>query len=738
MTHHSGRILTILLTACLCIIGGCRRAYGHGVPASTYYVANDGNDGWSGTLPAPNQQHTDGPFKTLARAQQAVELAKNGATSPITVEVRRGTYYLEAPLSFTAKDSGTSALPITWEGYPGDPQPVISGGQRLTGWKNAAGNLWTLTLPSTFQNFEALYYNNERRLRPRTTRSYLNLNPVIVSSSQTNCTEPFEGGYRCADRFSFHPGDLASSYHDITDVEIISFEDWTVSRMRLQSVDTTGDIAYLTGLVASGNYFGFLPGHRYLVENTLENLTQPGQWYLDRGTSPWTLSYLAKYGEDPNSDAVIVPQQTQLLVAKGLEYVTFQNLTFAHDDYTVPAAGHSGETGETGVPAAVSFTDSSDITMSGVSIAHTQEWALEFVGTAEPGQGNTVTASLFYDLGTGGIRLGQLPRQHDTDSTVAQNNDVDNSMIFGGGRFLPSGQGTGIWMGSSHNNTLTHNDVHDFYTGAIELGQSPRGDTAYTHDNVIEYNALYELGQGVTSDMGCVHASSGNNAGNQILNNVCHDVIHDQSGTGYGGDGIYIDNSTDNVTVENNLVYRLSDSALFVNDGAAGDTITNNIFSLGREGMLRRGTTEGAGSFIATHNIFYYDIGALQKVPANWSCTTYCMQQFSMDYHTYWNSLGTAPVFVTTVPGNPNEVSGQYTLAEWQTATSEDVHSQNSNPGFVDPVYPADDYSFTGQPPSGFVPFSTSDVGPTVPLHVPPTPMTVAFPLQLLNRLTGF
>ena len=731
------------LTAVICFSGLTVAASAHGsevrnVPASTYYVATDGDDSFAGTLPATNKQGTNGPFRTLTRAQQAVRFAKGSVQGPITVEIRGGTYFLAAPLTFSSDDSGSASQEITWEGYPGDTQPVISSGQLLTGWRSLPGNLWMLTLPASFQNFEALYYDDVRRFRPVTTSTYLTLNPVLVSAPQTNCDEPWGSEYRCSDRFFYQPGNLAASYHDLSDVEIVSFEDWTVSRMRLKSVNPSQHIAYLTGNVQTGIYYGFLSGHRYLVQNVEEQLTTPGQWYLDRATSSWTLYYLANPGENPNRDTVIVPQQPQVLVASGLQYVTFAHVTFSHDNYTIPPQGHAGLAGETGVPAAVSFNSCSNLVLNGVTIDHTQGWGLEFEGTAVAGQGNTVTASLLYDLGTGGVRLGQLSGRTDTDSNVAQYNNINNSMIFSGGRFLPGGEDTAIWIGSSHHNTLANNAIYDFYTGAIELGASPRGKTTFTHDNLIEYNLLYNLGLGVTSDMGCIHAASADNTGNQIVNNVCHDVTNDQSPVGYGGNGIYLDTSTQNVLVKNNLVYRLSDTAFFGNDSSDSNTVTNNIFAYGRVGMLRRGTTGGAGSFTATNNIYYYDIGALQTLPSNWSCGNYCTQQFTMDRNTYWVSTGAPTEFVTTVPGNPNEVDETYDLAGWQAAENEDLHSQNADPGFKDPVYPSDDYTFAGSPPPGFVPFSTDGVGPTVPLNPPPSPVPEAFPLQLLDPLTGF
>jgi len=708
--------------------------------SSVYYVATDGSDSYSGTLPSPNQSKTDGPFLTLERAQQAVRAAKGNVLGPISVEIRGGTYYLSGLLSFTRADSGTAQQPITWEGLPGDPQPLISGGQRLTGWKRVGRETWTLQLPASFQNFEALYVNGERLFRPMTSSTYLTLNPVILSEPEPpNCTTQYLTGYRCSDRFSFRAGDLPSTPHDINDVEVVSFENWTVSRMRLQSIDPVQNIAYLSGGVSTGQYFGFMPGHRYLAQNVAENFGLPGQWYLDRAATPWELKLQTRGPADnPNTAVVIAPQQLQLLIAHNLQYVTFKHLAFSHDNYTIPAQGHPGTSGETTTPAALSFSQCSEVALNGVTIAHTQGWGIEFTGTALPGVGNTITSSLLYDLGTGGVRVGQLPARNDSDLNVAQYNTVSNDVIFGAGRFLPGGEGTGVWIGSSHHNVISHNDMHDFYNGPIELGQSPDGSTTYTHDNLIDHNLLYDLGQGVTSDMGCVHVASSNNTGNEIVNNVCHDVTHDPAG--YGGNGIYLDSNSQNLEVKNNLVYRVSDTGFFVNTNTLANVIENNIFAFAGQGMMRRGPVSPGGSFTATHNIFLYDIAAIQRIPGDWACEGNCTGAFDLDSNIYWNAKGASAIFVTTMSGNSNRVAGQYGLAQWASEFGEDVHSANENPGFTNPTYPSDNFTFQNGSPAqamGFEAFPTTDVGPIAPaskLAIVPA----AFPRQLLNPITGF
>ena len=100
------------------------------------YVASNGNDRWSGHLAAPNASRTDGPFATPQRAQQEVHaLRKGGDREHLTVSLRGGTYYLKTPLILTPDDSGPSAQAITlYAAMPGE-KPVLSGGERITGWK---------------------------------------------------------------------------------------------------------------------------------------------------------------------------------------------------------------------------------------------------------------------------------------------------------------------------------------------------------------------------------------------------------------------------------------------------------------------------------------------------------------------------------------------------------------------------------------------------------------------------
>src|SRR5581483_4798340 len=324
-------------------------------------------------------------------------------------------------------------------------------------------------------------------------------------------------------------------------------------------------------------------------------------------------------------------------------------------------------------------------------------------------------------------------------------------LITAGGRTQPTGIGTGIWLGNAHHNTITHNEVSDFYSGAIGVGFTFGivNGIGLAHDNVISYNRVYKLGQGVTSDMGGIYLATSATTGNQVLNNVVHDVVHDwQDADGYGGHGIYFDQGTSNVTARNNLVYRTSSASVFNNlpDHSSNaypqnNLIDNNIFAFGTPHLIQRGG-DNPSSFSFTHNIAYFNPAVSQG--GHWSCYDVggtgnpvpCNTRFFFDNNVYWNASGKSLIFqTTTLTGAQN----RYAFSDWQ-GLGEDTHSLNSDPEFTSPGYPADDYSLlTGSPALkiGFVPFDSNQAGRTnmqfQSFSSVPSSMAPAFPLQVMS-----
>jgi len=109
-------VLCIVVPSLVLVLGAacCRPLPGGkalGPRPNTWYVATDGNDAWSGTLPAPSRDHADGPFATLPRARDELRRrrAAGGLPTGATVLVRKGTYFLAEPLVLAPSVSGSSS-----------------------------------------------------------------------------------------------------------------------------------------------------------------------------------------------------------------------------------------------------------------------------------------------------------------------------------------------------------------------------------------------------------------------------------------------------------------------------------------------------------------------------------------------------------------------------------------------------------------------------------------------------
>lgn len=796
--------------------------------SGTLYIAPNGNDAWSGTLPTPNAANTDGPFATFDRTRAAVQAIVKSGAKPVTVQFRSGTYFVSKTEEFTAADSGSANAQITYENYPSE-SPIISGGVRVQNWKNTGGNQWTATLPASTQYFENLFYNGVRRLRPRLggyLGTYLRFgDTVYVNAPQPPAAAPSpncsvyvkDSGWECFDRFHYNPSDpISAQWHNLApaagnlcnqpagnsalagDIEVLVWEQFSTSKLRISCVDTTNHIVYLTGPTPFSQnrpqFDGFNTGDRYLVENVRDALTQPGQWFLDRSTTPWTLTYLANPGEDPNKDTVIIPQVPQLLVASNLQYVTFKGLTFEHDNYTVPAAGDKSSELEPDVSAAVSFQNSQYITFDSGIVTQTSGTGLEFISctnsTASPSycvsdNANGVTAndviqnSALYDIGVQGIRIGEPYIKTDTDANVPQSITVQNNVVEGYGRTIPASFGIG--QGNGHNNLYTHNDVYDGYHTAISISEAG-SDIAKPNgignaNNTISFNDVYNLFQGIMNDGGAIRIEAGNNAytapGNKILNNKIHDVSDASAldSNGYGGNGIYLDNQTGLVDVENNLVYRVSANDVYSAQGPAASNeaniVKNNILAYGRQAMVsidapyQNGTPKNAiQNLIVTNNLFYFDRNDASS--PDFSVQGGCLYAGGFPYPQFqeWNSnmyWRTDGGFANddkafAVQPNPalkdknapcadgekkNELTF-YPFAQWQQKVNEDLQSVIQNPGFTNPAYPNDDYSLPkGSPGVGFVVFDLNQMGRSNPV-IKPTTIPETFPTKPFNPATDY
>ncbi|MHB0998116.1 MAG: beta-N-acetylglucosaminidase domain-containing protein [Armatimonadota bacterium] len=676
-------------------------------PEADFYVAVNGSDKWTGRISAPLKDGTDGPFATIKRAQQAVrQLKESSPGRSITVMVRGGRYCLSEPIVFTPDDSGSADSQITYTAYPGE-KPIFSGGILLNGWKMDNAGRWTLTIPQVISdewNFQQLFVNNERRYRPRLPKTgYYYIDGEVSVPKTIKWGGP--------DRFRFKQGDINPDWVNLNDIDLLCFHYWTMSRMHIASVDEQKNHVLLTGQTAADAWWSALSKNvRYIAENVKEALRSPGEWYLDRKSGQ--LTYIPKRNEDIRKTEIIAPRLNQLLLLKGdpdnrkwVEHINFNGLSFTHTNWITPPQGNSIVQSEVTLDAAVSAIGARNCVFESCEVSHTGEYAIEF---GKACKSNRVDGCRLTDLGAGGVKIGEVGPSGESD-LLASHNTVRNTIIAHGGRVHPAG--VGVWIGSSPYNIVSHNDITDFYYTGISAGWKWDYETTYGHHNRIEDNHIWNIGQGVMSDMGGIY-HLGVAHGTVIRHNLIHDISH----SNYGGWGIYLDASTTGVLVEDNIVYNAVSGSFHQNFGK-DNIIRNNIFAMSDEAQILRSVVEPHKSFEFRNNIIYWKKGAL--LGGDWSGNNY-----QMDNNIFWNASGKQIDFLGK------------SLDQWRQ-NGQDEQSIIVDPVFVNPD--RGDFRLKSDSPApnvGFTPIESNGFGRTGYISTDISNSPRAFPAAEVHPLS--
>lgn len=538
-------------------------------PMADFYVSPEGDDKAEGSASQP--------LKTIEGARDKIRKINGNMTGDIIVYIRGGTYTVDHTIEFTTADSASNGFRIIYKAAEGET-PVISGGEKITGWKlhDAEKNIYKAKV-SKGRNFRQLYVDGGRAVRAQNTApgkfyKTADVYPLHIEASE------YKDGNIWIKKSEIPEGMSLKALKGAELHEIIS---WTDNVLRIESASEDGDKIKLKLMEPEesqifnrphpwvGYYTADNTGlYPYYLANAYEFIDLAGEWYLDRNTN--TLYYKAPDGTDMSNVEVIAPKVEILMNIEGtldkqIEGLSFEGLTFMHSNWTYPS-DNGFVNSQSGLPIVEArLTNRDDVIRPSAAIHVGCTKDLRFENNTLTFLGNMAALDLEYGTTNSVIKNNLITKVSGNGIMVARGSDkepyeyhnvydpVDKRTICEGDRILNNRinhtgmdhEGTcGIFAIYPRNITIANNEIDMVpYTGiSVGYGWSDK-DNAMS-GNVILRNTVSNHMR-VGNDGGAIYTLS-----KQPDSVLAENYIHDLGGSGIG---VYNDYRTSGYTVARNV-----------------------------------------------------------------------------------------------------------------------------------------------------------------------------------------
>ncbi len=489
----------------------------------TLYVAPNGNDAWSGSLPEPNGERTDGPLTTLARASRRL-----GAGDTC---VLRGGVYRETLRPYR---SGKPGRPIAFRGYPGETARITAADE-LSGWAEEGTGIFatpmTWSLDDQNQVFAAGAMLDEARWPHRGEGDLLHpQRAAAAGGSPTSLQDP----------------DLAKAYGNGTLKGALLWcaggDRWICWSEKVKRYDpTTQTLHFIMRKPNSKHWYETRAGSRYVLMGLRSLLNAPGEWWYDAQRR--RLLLIPPTGCDLAKTTVEAKRRADCIDLSGRQHVTVEGLHFQ--------AG--------GVKTDASTADIRIARCTGTWLGHSYWRDLRnAAGVVIQGRDNVVE----------GCELawssGSILRVSGCGHRI-----VNNTIHHGnyGAKWSGAVSLRGRRILFSHN-TVSHSgrdlvSVH----GLME--------------SLVQHNDLSDAGW-LTCDLGMTYGHD-----TDFMNTVFRrNLVHDNRAEGCAM-GIYFDHCSHNAIVHDNVVYNVKDDPLrFNNPSYFNLVLDNRTYNAGKMGTF--------------------------------------------------------------------------------------------------------------------------------------------------------
>lgn len=538
-----------MLILSLLVIVACAAAY-----ADEFFVSPTGRDSNPGTRSRP--------FATFERARDEVRKLKDRSPqTPVTVWIAAGDYVRTNTLELAAVDSGTAQAPVIWRAEK-PRRARLLGGRKLSGFEpvndpgvlrrlaeSARGHVLQLSLHqlgiADFGEMKSRGFG--RPTTPAHCELFVGGVPMtlarwpngeafekIAGFPEPNAQNDGHGGKigKLEDGF-FYSGDRPRSWKDTTDLWVHGYWSWDWANSYERVAELKLD-EHLVKTAPHYGLYGFRKGQRFYFLNVLEELDQPGEWFLDRKSG---VLYLWPPKEGLDAQEVLLSLLAQPLIRfSNVSHVTVRELTLEC------TRGNAVELhgGLTNLVAGCLIRNIGDI---GVTI--------------QGGSGNGVLSCDIFDTGDGGVTLDGGDRK----TLLPGGHYVENSHFTRQGRwskcYVPAVLMGGVGQRASHNLIHDHPHCAILFSG---------------NDHLVAFNEIHHIAL-ETGDVGAIYTGRDYTyRGNRVTANF----IHHTGGVGMGSMGVYMDDCVSGTEISSNIFYKVQRAAFL--GGGRDHRVVNNVF----------------------------------------------------------------------------------------------------------------------------------------------------------------
>jgi hypothetical protein len=530
-----------------------------------FFVARGGRDSNPGTK--------DRPFATLERAQAAVRNLKRSSgllVNGVAITLRGGIFERSATLTLTSQDSGEPGKPVVYRAFPGEQVRLVGGKLLDPAWFTAvtsASPVWSRVDAAArgklvqvdlrahgITDYGALSVRGFYQLRPAGLELFFNGAPMTLGRwpdpGATDRSPDIQDGFAriasaiSSTRFTYS-GTRPERWAGASDIWMHGYwgNSWADFHVPVASVDT----ATRSVTLGQATQYGISAGAVYYAENLLEEITTPGEWWLDCTTGIlyfWPPAPLAR------GETIVSTLSTPLVSIQGASHVTFRGLVL-----------------EAGRANLVEIASGSHDELQSCTLRNAGNRGAVIAGTQ-----NGLDHCVVQHTGDEAVVLGGGVRASLTPGA----NYVTNSELHHHGRwaftYTPGVRLSGV------GHIVAHNLIRDAPFGAVLFSGN---------NHVIEMNDIHHVCQ-LGSDLGAIYSGRDwGYRGNEIRYNFIHDVSASARWPGRGQThGIYLDDCVSGIHVHGNVLYRIADGSAALLGGGRDNVVENNVIARCLGGLM--------------------------------------------------------------------------------------------------------------------------------------------------------